>query len=697
LSNLYKQGMQFFKDGDYEQASELFVSLLESDGRHHKAWNALGVCLTKLEDFDQALTCFDNAVKLCPDNQIYKKNLESLQNKIVDKPALPIQFRRLKDIKQFLSKIKTDSADYACFILGCLLMGIIFIAPAVGFIIQSPANEIIGFSAVLFYCFFLFSVIIRNLVYLGLRLRHVIYGIVSLGCISLVVILFMYPHIGFPVNGTEKNTTHTTTIPIGQINNPPTNIPVETITETPEQNPTTDITQIVCTIPKASFKSQFTDYDPFQISFFDTSDTLVSNIKTRKWDFGDGSSSMEEKPVHTYSGLPKAYPVTLTVWNACNQSNNTTMMIDPGCQIITPNIVAHPKIGIVPLTVSFVDITGPLGEDNSWQWAFGDGQVKKADKTQRNTSYTYTKMGIYHPTLTITNRCKQSQSATTSITVQGKGIISGKLWVDENVNEAIDVGERNLSNWQIILEREEDGEWKGIQLTSTDFEGKYNFSILDTGGVYRIRELIKPGYWITTGDTEQSNISEPFALFEPNIHYFKNFGHKRYDFDKFHEITFSSSRKGTISEGSHMQWIQNGVDGYAHINGTKYELKNKDRCAIQFLEKSGNANISITGDIHATHLENVSLSINGIIRDKGFCDEIRSSMIQRYDSDLDIIIEPEKSSYCNLIWDRNNTPVEWRKELIIHDIIPQSFNKMNLVLDKNYLFIDGRAASYEIK
>lgn len=694
MSDLYKQGIQLFKKGEYEQASELFVSLLESDGRHHKAWNALGVCLTRLEDFEQAQTCFENAVKLCPDNQIYKKNLESVKGKREEPPAIPIQFRKLKDIIRLLSKIKTDSADYACFVIGSLLLGIFFIAPMIDIVIKSPANEIIGLSAVIFYCFFLFSIIIRNLIYLGLRLRHILYGIISFGCISLIVLNAMQI-VNFSGEGNQPNINQENKT---KENITPTITPISTQDTPATHTPVPQPTKKECPPLQASFTSTVTDYDPYQISFTDTSEPLTSHERTRRWDFGDGSSSTEEKPVHTYSGPPKTYSVTLTVWNACNQSNTTTMYVDPGCQELALNMVAYPQIGNLPLKVSFNDTTSLIEDGYSWKWAFGDGQIlETTDKTQRNISHTYNKPGIYYPSLTVFNRCGQNQSDTKSITVQVKGYISGRLWLDENVNETIDVGERNLSGWQIYLERWEDGEWKQMQSTSTNFEGKYHFSILDTGGVYRIREELKPGYWITTGDSGLSHISESFSFFEPDMQYTKNFGHKRYDIEKFHDITLTSSRNATISEGSYMQWVQRGISGYAQLNGTRYELRNEDRCAIHFYEKSRRAQISLAGGIHATNLMNVSLSINGIEKDKGVCNELVSPMIERYESDLNVIIEPEKYSFCTMIWDGNNTPAHEKKELIIYDIIPLPVKRLDIDLNQNRVYIYGRANSFEQK
>ncbi|MDD1728661.1 MAG: tetratricopeptide repeat protein, partial [Methanospirillum sp.] len=70
----FDDGMRAFKEGNYDQASRLFVAVTEQDENNHKAWNALGICLSKTGEYEQAGICFDNAVTLDPANPIYKKN-----------------------------------------------------------------------------------------------------------------------------------------------------------------------------------------------------------------------------------------------------------------------------------------------------------------------------------------------------------------------------------------------------------------------------------------------------------------------------------------------------------------------------------------------------------------------------------------------------------------------------------------------
>lgn len=64
--------------------------------------------------------------------------------------------------------------------------------------------------------------------------------------------------------------------------------------------------------PQASF---FTDRNGFTVEFFDSSfPATCAEIVAWAWDFGDGATSTEENPVHTYAARGN-YTVTLTVTN----------------------------------------------------------------------------------------------------------------------------------------------------------------------------------------------------------------------------------------------------------------------------------------------------------------------------------------------------------------------------------------------
>lgn len=70
----YEQGLVLFKSGNYQAAAEQFAGVTEKDERNDKAWNALGICLSKVGQVDQAAQCFENALAISPDNATYRKN-----------------------------------------------------------------------------------------------------------------------------------------------------------------------------------------------------------------------------------------------------------------------------------------------------------------------------------------------------------------------------------------------------------------------------------------------------------------------------------------------------------------------------------------------------------------------------------------------------------------------------------------------
>ena len=73
-------------------------------------------------------------------------------------------------------------------------------------------------------------------------------------------------------------------------------------------------------LPVANFKSNVVEgYVPLDIQFND----LSENIEERYWNFGDGTSSNETDPIHTYS-VAGTYTVNLTVSNENRTASKTT-------------------------------------------------------------------------------------------------------------------------------------------------------------------------------------------------------------------------------------------------------------------------------------------------------------------------------------------------------------------------------------
>jgi len=117
---------------------------------------------------------------------------------------------------------------------------------------------------------------------------------------------------------------------------------------------------------------------------------------TYAWEFGDGATSTEQNPKHTYirKGL---YTVRLTVTNFYGTSTETKVnYISIG---LAPNaaFTGEPTTGNAPLSVAFTDHTS--GYPTSWKWNFGDGQ----ESVQQNPIHTYWAGGDYSVTLTASN------------------------------------------------------------------------------------------------------------------------------------------------------------------------------------------------------------------------------------------------------------------------------------------------------
>lgn len=121
---------------------------------------------------------------------------------------------------------------------------------------------------------------------------------------------------------------------------------------------------------------------------------LSTNIPTSwSWDFGDGITSTEQNPVHTYTDNG-SFDVCLTATNAVGSST--------ACK--TVNITLTPQIPIADftyavsgLTVTFTDVSANIPV--SWLWNFGDGTTSNL----QNPSHAYSNYGDYTVCLTATN------------------------------------------------------------------------------------------------------------------------------------------------------------------------------------------------------------------------------------------------------------------------------------------------------
>jgi PKD repeat protein len=132
---------------------------------------------------------------------------------------------------------------------------------------------------------------------------------------------------------------------------------------------------------------------PLMIQFTDNS--AGGPIYIYKWQFGDGYSSREQNPVHTYL-RPGNYTVSLTI------TTNTGAVSTISKEVVltgTPvaSFKANPTGGSSPLTVQFTDTSSNAPTD--WFWTYGDGTFGNV----RNPVHTYNSPGTYTVKLRASN------------------------------------------------------------------------------------------------------------------------------------------------------------------------------------------------------------------------------------------------------------------------------------------------------
>jgi len=160
--------------------------------------------------------------------------------------------------------------------------------------------------------------------------------------------------------------------------------------------------------PVAAFTADPTEGNaPLIVQFTDES---AGNVTVWLWDFGDGNTSTDQNPNHTYEG-PGNYTVSLTVSNAYSGDTETKIdyitVLEPPGAAFTANVTE----GNAPLAVQFTDES--TGNVTAWAWDFGDGNTS----TDQNPSHTYVSAGNYTATLNASNAYGYSISAPTTIAV----------------------------------------------------------------------------------------------------------------------------------------------------------------------------------------------------------------------------------------------------------------------------------------
>lgn len=152
---------------------------------------------------------------------------------------------------------------------------------------------------------------------------------------------------------------------------------------------------------RASFTAPDSTCVPATIEFQNT----TSGGETFTWTFGDGGTSTDVNPVHTYNN-PGVYTVTMQAVdnNTCNRTDDTSMVVT----VFAPpaaDFTYSPTTPTENTPTTFSNQSSP--DAVSFLWEFGDG----TGSTEVNPVHQYNRTGVYDVYLISTNSAGCSDTA----------------------------------------------------------------------------------------------------------------------------------------------------------------------------------------------------------------------------------------------------------------------------------------------
>ena len=162
----FETGMKLFREKDYTGATEQFHEVVEKDETNHKVWNALGVVLTKTGQYEDADTCYSNALTIAPGTRVYQRNKDKNQAKwqagdvleVEDDEPVPVKksssIKHKEEYDRFSNKFAIILAILG-FLFGVIIATLVMLLGGIGAVFDaSGAESLIGRSwVVIFLCF----------------------------------------------------------------------------------------------------------------------------------------------------------------------------------------------------------------------------------------------------------------------------------------------------------------------------------------------------------------------------------------------------------------------------------------------------------------------------------------------------------------------------------------------------------------
>jgi len=159
---------------------------------------------------------------------------------------------------------------------------------------------------------------------------------------------------------------------------------------------------------------------PVQFSSRGSFHPLSGESLTFSWDFGDGTTSALENPVHAYSA-PGTYIAVLRVVDSRGFADADTVIISvtesPEPLIVEALVISEEPPGCVPepCVIQFQATATGGAPPYTFLWDFGDGNTS----TAQSPSHMYMMPGSFHVTVTATDGSGDSASDSLQVEIGG--------------------------------------------------------------------------------------------------------------------------------------------------------------------------------------------------------------------------------------------------------------------------------------
>ncbi len=153
-----------------------------------------------------------------------------------------------------------------------------------------------------------------------------------------------------------------------------------------------------CNLTQAILDPEYISCDGFTVNFFNNGSS--NNIQTYDWFFGDGNSSTQAAPTHTYADTG-IYTLKLVVNRGlpCSDSTTSKVKVFPG---FFPDFTVAGQCKNTP--IQFRDnTTTAFGIIDTWKWNFGDLFSPTNTSVLQNPTHIYATTGNYDVNFIVTS------------------------------------------------------------------------------------------------------------------------------------------------------------------------------------------------------------------------------------------------------------------------------------------------------